>query len=75
MNTPRKIVKFRLDGFPLDGLDQRRLRELRKMSDRMRVPISDLISNALNQTIEAWIAEAELPSKVVKFHAAASQVA
>jgi hypothetical protein len=41
----------------------------------MHVPISDFISNALNQTIEAWIAEAELPSKVVKFHAAASQLA
>jgi hypothetical protein len=69
--TPQKVVKFRMDGFPLDALDQKQMRRLRRMSDRTRVPIPNLISEALDQTIEAWTAEAELPNKIVKFPAAA----
>ena len=63
------IVKFRLDGFPLYALDQTRMRRLRRMSDRTGVPIPDLIREILGQTVDAWIAEAELPEKVVKFPA------
>ena len=68
--TPLNIVKFRLNGFPLDALDQARVRRLRKTSDRMGVPIPDLIRGILGQMIDTWIAEAELPKKIVKFPAA-----
>ena len=71
MKTPPNIVKFRLNGFPLDALDQKRMRRLRRTSDRMGVPIPDLISEILGKMIVAWIAEAELPNKIVKFPAAA----
>jgi len=71
MKPPPNIVKFRLNGFALDALDQKRMRRLRKTSDRMRVPIPDLISEILGKMIVAWIAEAELPNKIVKFPAAA----
>jgi hypothetical protein len=37
----------------------------------MGVPIPDLIREILGQTIDACIAEAELPNKIVKFPAAA----
>ena len=71
MNPPPNIVKFRLDGFPLDTLDQKRIRYLRITSDRTGVPIPELIRKALDQTIDAWTAEAELPNKIVKFPATA----
>jgi hypothetical protein len=67
MKTPLNIVKFRLNGFPLDALDQKRMRRLRRTSDRMGVPIPDLILGILGQMIDVWIAEAELPNKIVKF--------
>ena len=71
MKRPSNIVKFRLNGFALDALDQKRMRRLRRTSDRMGVPIPDLISEILRKMIDAWIAEAELPNKIVKFPAAA----
>ena len=71
MKPPPKIVKFRLNGFPLDALDQKRMRRLRKMSDRIGVPIPDLMSQILRKMVDTWIAEAELPNKIVKFPAAA----
>jgi hypothetical protein len=71
MKPPPNIVKFRLNGFALDALDQKRMRRLRKTSHRMGVPIPDLISEILRKMIDAWIAEAELPNKIVKFPAAA----
>ena len=69
MKAPPNILKFRLNGFPLDALDQKRMRRLRRTSDQMGVPIPDLISEILGQMIDAWIAEAELPNKIVKFPA------
>jgi len=71
MKPPPNIVKFRLNGFALDALDQKRMRRLRRTSDRMGVPIPDLISEILRKMIDVWIAEAELPNKIVKFPPAA----
>ena len=67
MKAPPNILKFRLNGFPLDALDQKRMRRLRRTSDQMGVPIPDLIWEIVGQMIDAWIAEAELPHKIVKF--------
>ena len=71
MKNPPNLVKFRLNGVPLDTLDQKRMRRLRRTSDRMGVPIPDLIHEILRRMIDALIAEAELPNKIVKFPAAA----
>jgi len=71
MKNPQNILKFRLAGFPLDALDQKRMRRLRRTSDQMGVPIPDLLSEIVSQMIDAWMAEAELPNKIVKFPAAA----
>ena len=49
MRTPPNVVKFRLAGFPLDALDQKRMRRLRRTSDRTGVPIPDLISEIVGQ--------------------------
>jgi hypothetical protein len=67
MRTPPNVVKFRLAGFPLDALDQKRMRSLRRTSDQTGVPIPDLISEIVGQMIEIWLAEDELPNKIVKF--------
>ena len=67
MKAPPNIVKLRLDGFPLDALDQKRMRRLRRTSDQMGVPIPDLISEGIDLLIAADKARRELPSKIVKF--------
>jgi len=67
MKIPQNIVKFRLAGFPLDRLDQTRMRRLRRTFDQTGLPIPVLINEIVGQVIEACIAEAELPSKIVKF--------
>jgi hypothetical protein len=67
MKIPPKIVKFRLHGFSLDALDQKRMRWLRRTSDPIGVPIPDLIREILSQIVDVWIIEAELPNKIVKF--------
>ena len=73
MKTPPNIVKFRLNGFALDALDQKRMRRLRRTSDLTGVPIPDLISEIVGQVIKIWLAEAELPNKIVKFPAPPKQ--
>ena len=67
--TSKNIVKFRLNGFPVDALDQKRMRCLRLLSERTGAPIPQLIRSALDQAVAAWIAEAELPNKIVEFPA------
>jgi hypothetical protein len=49
IKPPPNIVKFRLNGFALDALDQKRMRRLRKTSDRMGVPVPDLIHEILRK--------------------------
>jgi hypothetical protein len=74
MKNPPNIVKLRLDGFPLDALDQKRMRRLRRTSDRIGLPIPDLIREILGQIIDTCIAEAELPTKIVKFPARRAKI-
>lgn len=64
---PKNILKFRLDGFPVDALDQKRMRRLRFLSERTGAPIPQLIRSAIDQAVAAWIADAELPKKILKF--------
>jgi hypothetical protein len=47
------------------------MRHLRRTSDQTGVPIPDLICEIVGQIIDAWMAEAELPNKIVKFPATA----
>ena len=65
------MPKFRPIRQLFNALDQTRMRGLRKMSDRIGVPIPDLMSEILRKMVDGWIAEAKLPNKIVKFLAAA----
>ncbi len=67
MKTPPNIEPFLLDGIPLNGIDQKRMRRLRKSSDRTGLPIPDLISEGIDLLMAADKARRELPGKIVKF--------
>jgi hypothetical protein len=67
MKAPQNVEPFLLDGIPLNGIDQKRMRRLRKSSDQTGVPIPDLISEGIDLMIAADKARRELPSKIVKF--------
>jgi hypothetical protein len=67
MKAPQNIEPFLLDGIRLDGIDQKRMRRLRKSSDRTGLPIPDLISKGIDLMIAADKARRELPGKIVKF--------
>jgi hypothetical protein len=51
MKAPQNIEPFLLDGIPLNGIDQKRMRRLRKSSDQTGVPIPDLISEGIDLMI------------------------
>jgi hypothetical protein len=67
MKAPQNIEPFLLDGIPLNGIDQKRMRRLRKSSDQTGVPIPDLISDGIDLMIATDKARRELPGKIVKF--------
>ena len=68
MKAPRNISRTVPPGWnPPNGIDQKRMRRLRKSSDQTGVPIPDLISEGIDLMIAADKARQELPSKIVKF--------
>jgi hypothetical protein len=67
MKAPQNVEPFLLDGIPLNGIDQKRMRRLRKSSDQTGLPIPDLISEGIDLMIATDKARRELPSKIVKF--------
>ena len=67
MRAPPNVEPFLLHGIPLNGIDQKRMRRLRKSSDRTGVPIAALISEGIDLLIAADKARRELPRKIVKF--------
>ena len=76
MKTSSNVVKFLLDGdsrIPLDAIDQKRMRELRRHADTMgkTVPelIRDLVEQGFGRAIAEMKAQKELQNKIVKFPA------
>ena len=74
MKTSPNIVKFFLDGdsrIPLDAIDQKRMRELRRHADTLgkTVPelIRDLVEQGFGRAIAEMKAQKELRNKIVKF--------
>lgn len=76
MKTSPNVVKFLLDGdsrIPLDAIDQKRMRELRRHADTLgkTVPelIRDLVEQGFGRAIAEMKAQKELRNKIVKFPA------
>ena len=74
MKTSANVVKFLLDGdsrIPLDAIDQKRMRELRRHADTLgkTVPelIRDLVEQGFGRAIAEMKAQKELRNKIVKF--------
>ena len=77
MKTSPNIVKFLLDGdsrIPLNTIDQKRMRELRRHADTLGKTVPELIHDIVEQGFARAIAEMkaqkELQNKIVKFPAA-----
>ena len=76
MKTSSNVVKFLLDGdrrIPLDTIDQKRMRELRRHADTLGKTVPELIRDIVEQGIARAIAEMkpqkDLRNKIVKFPA------
>ncbi len=76
MKTSPNVVKFLLDGdsrIPLDAIDQKRMRQLRRHADTLGKTVPDLIHDIVEQGLARAIAEMkaqkELRNKIVKFPA------
>jgi len=74
VKTSPTVVKFLLDGdsrIPLDAIDQKRMRELRRHADTLgkTVPelIRDLVEQGFGRAIAEMKAQKELRNKIVKF--------
>jgi hypothetical protein len=65
---PRNVTPFVLEGcWALDALDQATMRLLRKIADRERVKVADVIHETLELFAAKCEAEAELETKIIKF--------
>jgi hypothetical protein len=65
---PGNVTPFVLEGcWTLDALDQPTMRLLRKIADRERVRVADVIHGALELFVAKCEAEADLEKKIIKF--------
>jgi hypothetical protein len=64
---PQNIVPFVLRGLPpLDKLDQRMMRKLRKLADRTGWTVEDLIHEGILEFVTKHEAEKELEAKIIQ---------
>ena len=72
---PTNVMSFILEGcWPLDGFDQRELRQLSKIAKRNGVRVADVIYGAIEAFVAKCEAEADLEEKVIKFPTVATAV-
>jgi len=65
---PGNVTPFVLEGcWTLDALDQPTMRLFRKIADRERVKVADVIHGALELFVAKCEAEADLEKKIIKF--------
>jgi len=65
---PGNVTPFVLEGcWTLDALDQPTMRLLRKIADRERVNVADVIYETLELFVAKCEAEADLEKKIIKF--------
>jgi len=65
---PENIVPFVLRGLPpLDKIDQRLMRKLRRLADRTGSTVEDLIHEGILEFVAQCQAEAQLDAKLIAF--------
>lgn len=58
-------MPFRLDGWPLDSLDQETMVELRKLSDQTGWTLAEVMRKMANEYMAKIEAETELKKKII----------
>lgn len=61
----RNVTPFTLDGWPLDGLDQETIVELRKLSDQTGWTLSEVMRKMANEYMAKVRADTELKKKII----------
>ena len=64
---PRNVTPFKLDGWPLDALDQTAMVELRKIADQTGWTIAEVMHEVTQEYVARRQAENDLPAKILKF--------
>jgi hypothetical protein len=68
MKTPPNLVNFFLDGrFPLNGLDQKQMRALRRHADKTGRTVLDVIEQTIDQLIADIEAATDAEEKIIQF--------
>ena len=70
---PRNVTPFKLDGWPLDALDQTAMVELRKLADQTGWTVAEVIREVTQEYVARRQAENDLPAKILKFPKRPSQ--
>ena len=66
--SPENVVSFVLDGLPpLQKLDQKMMRKLRKLADRSGLTVEGYIREAIAQFVANHSAEEDLERKIISF--------
>ena len=60
-------MPFKLDGCPLDALDQTTLVELRKLADQTGWTVADIMHDLVEEFVAKHKAEREREAKIVRF--------
>jgi len=64
---PRNVAPFKLDGWPLDALDQTAMVELRKLADQTGWTVGEVMHEVTQEYVARRQAENDLPAKILKF--------
>jgi hypothetical protein len=64
---PRNVTPFKLDGWPLDALDQTAMVELRKLADQTGWTVAEVMHEVTQEYLARRQAENDLPAKILKF--------
>ena len=64
---PRNVTPFKLDGWPLDALDQTAMVELRKLADQTGWTVAEVMHEVTQEYVAKRQAENDLPAKILKF--------
>ena len=70
---PRNVTPFKLDGWPLDALDQTAMLELRTLADQTGWTVAEVMREVTQDYVARRRAENDLPTKILKFPKQPSQ--
>ena len=64
---PQNVARFKIDGIPVDHLDQRMMRKFRRIADWSGWTVADHLHQAMEDYIAKREAEKQLQAKIIIF--------